>query len=304
MRVLVTGASGFIGTPAVEQLVRAGVEVHALGRHDPAIRGCVHHGVDLLEAADLAPILARVKPSHLLHLAWVTTPRLLWTTPDNLDWVGASLRLVKAFGAAGGGRAVLAGTGAEYAWRDPVLDERATPLLPATPYGQAKASLFHILDKFAPELGVSLAWARIFFPFGPREKAGRLLPDTICALLDGRPAELTDGLQQFDFMHVGDVASALVRLLASEVEGPVNVASGTARSVRSVVEDFAARLGRPDLLRFGARSRDAWEVAAVRASVERLHGEVGFTPRFEWDEAIDDTLGWWRAARVTRSARA
>jgi len=304
MRVLVTGASGFIGTPAARELVRLGAEVHSLGRRDPAIVGCTHHDIDLLETDDLAPAMARVKPTHLLHLAWVTTPRLLWTTPENVDWVVASLRLVKAFAAGGGRRAVLAGTGAEYCWTEPLLDERSTPLLPATPYGQAKASLFQILDKFAPELVISLAWARIFFPFGPREKVGRVLPDTIRALLEGRPAELTDGLQQFDFMHVDDVASAVVQLLASHVDGPVNVASGTARSVRSVVQDFAERLGRADLLRFGARPLDAWEVPAVRASVERLRDEVGFIPRYGWDEAVDQTLYWWGEAMVTRSARA
>lgn len=304
MRVLVTGASGFIGRPAAGMLVGSGAEVHAIGRRDPGIAGLTYHRLDLLDGADLAPLLARLKATHLLHLAWVTTPRLLWTTEENLDWLAASVRLARAFAAAGGRRGAIAGTGAEYCWSGPVLDERSTPLLPATPYGQAKASLFQVLEKFAPKLGLSLAWGRIFVPFGPREKPGRLLPDTILALLEGRSVELTDGLQRLDFMHVDDVAAGLVELLLSDVEGAVNVASGTARSVRSVVEDFAARTGGRELLRFGVRARDPWEAPVVGPDVTRLREEVGFAPRYGWDEAVDRTVDWWRAAMVSRSARA
>jgi nucleoside-diphosphate-sugar epimerase len=303
MRVLVTGASGFVGRPAAEQLVRSGFEVHAVGRRDPEIAGSSFHRLDLLGGSDLDPLMARLEPTHLLHLAWVTTPRLLWTTEENLDWLAASVRLLRAFAAAGGRRAVLAGTGAEYSWKESPLDERSTPLLPATAYGQSKASLFQVLDKFSPKLGLSFAWGRVFFPFGPREKAGRLLPDTIRALLERRPVELTDGLQKLDFMYVDDVAAAFVRLLRSDVEGAVNVASGIPRSVRSVVEAFAARTGGQELLRFGARARDPWEVPVVGPAVSRLRDEVGFTPRYGWDEALDRTVDWWRAA-VTRPARA
>jgi nucleoside-diphosphate-sugar epimerase len=304
MRVLVTGASGFIGRPATELLVRSGAQVHTIGRQDPGIAGSTFHRLDLLGGSDFAPLVARLKPTHLLHLAWVTTPRLLWTTEENLDWLIASVRLVRAFAAAGGRRAVLAGTGAEYSWGEHTLDERSTPLLPATPYGQSKASLFQILEKFSPQLGISLAWGRIFFPFGPGEKTGRLLPDTIRALLEGRIVELTDGLQQLDFLYVDDVAAGVVQLLQSDVEGAVNVASGTARSVRSVIEAFAARTGGQELLRFGARERDPWEVPIVRAAVSRLREEVGFTARYDWDEAVDRTVDWWRAAAITRSIRA
>jgi nucleoside-diphosphate-sugar epimerase len=304
MRVLVTGASGFIGRPAAELLVRSCAEVHAVGRRDPGIANLTYHRLDLLGCSDFAPLLARLQPTHLLHFAWVTTPRLLWTTAENLDWLAASVRLVRAFAAAGGRRAVLAGTGAEYSWREPILDERSTPLLPATSYGQSKASLFQILEKFSPQLGISLAWGRVFVPFGPREKAGRLLPDTIRALLEGHPVELTDGLQQLDFMYVDDVAAGFVQLLRSDVEGAVNIASGTARSVRSVVEAFAARTGGHDLLRFGARARDPWEVPILRPTVSRLSEEVGFTARYAWDEAVGRTVDWWRAAAITRSPRA
>jgi nucleoside-diphosphate-sugar epimerase len=284
MRVAVTGGSGFIGRPAVEQLARMGAEIHLLDRS---------RHVDLLTDSCLAERLGAIRPTHLLHLAWETEPPGFWHSPRNADWVAASQRLVEAFATAGGRRMVVAGSCAEYLWGDAALDERTTPLAPATPYGRAKADLFERLETLAPALGLSFAWGRIFFPFGPGEKAGRLLPDTIAALRDRRPIDLSDGAQILDLLFVDDVAAAFAALLASGVEGPVNIASGTGRSVRSVVEAFADRTGGRALLRFGARPRRAWEAPSVVAAVERLRKEVGFIPRFGWDEAIDLTLAWW-----------
>jgi nucleoside-diphosphate-sugar epimerase len=288
MRVVVTGATGFIGRPLVEALARLGAEVRPLGRGE---------GVDLLAEPDLAPRLAAIRPTHLVHLAWETEPPGFWQSPANAQWAAASLRLVEAFAASGGERAIVAGSCAEYGWGEALLDERTSPLAPATPYGKAKASLFEILQARAPALGVSLAWGRIFFPFGPGEKSGRLLPDTIAALLEGRPIGLSDGAQRLDFLYVDEVAAAFAALLGSSVEGPVNVASGTGRSVRSAVEAFADRIGRRDLLRFGERPRREWEASAVVAAVGRLRDEVGFTPSLDWNEAVDRTLSWWRSRR-------
>ena len=288
-RIVMTGASGFIGRAALAPLLAAGHEVHLLSRDGAPVPGCHVHAIDLL-ATDPAPRLAGIAPSHLLHLAWYAEPGKFWHAPENLDWVAASLRLVRAFAAAGGHRATLAGTCAEYDWSYPRLDEALTPLAPVTLYGEAKAGLFAMLDKAAPRLGLSLAWGRIFFPYGPDERAGRLLADVVDAVRAGRRVATSDGGQRRDFMHVEDVASALVALLLSPVTGAVNIASGEARPLRDIIGHAAHLAGGPDLIDWGARPRQSGEPEVMEAATARLREELGFCPRWPLEAGLADMV--------------
>jgi nucleoside-diphosphate-sugar epimerase len=239
-----------------------------------------------------AALVTRLRPTHLLHLAWKATPGRFWAAPDNLDWVAASLALHRAFAAVGGRRAVFAGTCAEYDWSQAELDEATTPCAPATLYGTAKDALRRLVQA-APE-GVSLAWGRVFFLYGPHEPAGRLVPEVIGALLAGQEARCGEGLVQRDFMHVSDVAGGLVALLESDVTGPVNIASGDCVPLRQMIDEAARQIGRPDLLRYGARPSPAGEPARLAAATRRLREEVGFTPRYGLAEGLAETITWWR----------
>lgn len=276
-RVALTGGTGFIGAATLEPLRARGYEIHALGRAAPS--GTTHHAIDLL-ADDPTPLLARIAPTHLLHFAWYAEPGKFWAAPVNLDWVAASLRLVRAFAATGGGRLVAAGSCAEYDWTgNGVLDERATRLSPSTLYGSAKAALFEVLTAAAPVLGLSFAWGRVFFPYGPREQSGRLLSSILDGIAAGREVDLSEGGQRRDFLHVDDVGTAFAELLDSDVEGPVNIASGEAFAVRDFATLAAEIAGAPHLLRHGARTMQPGEPPLLVATTHRLREEVGFAPR-------------------------
>jgi nucleoside-diphosphate-sugar epimerase len=272
-RVLLTGASGYIGAATLAPLKARGFEIH-----DPR-----QNGLDLL-TDDPAPLLADLRPTHLLHLAWYAEPGRFWAAPQNLDWLAASLRLARAFAAAGGTRMVTAGSCAEYDWSHPLLDEATTPLRPSTLYGTAKAALFATLT--AANLGPSFAHARIFFPYGGPEKPGRLLPDVIAAVRSNRRVATTDGAQTRDFLHVDDCAAALATLLDSPVTGAVNIASGTARPLRQIIETAATLAGDASLIDWGARPRQPTEPAAMAAATRRLTDEVGFTPRISLEAGL------------------
>jgi nucleoside-diphosphate-sugar epimerase len=244
--------------------------------------------LDLL-SEDPTPLLRAIRPSHLLHLAWDVTPGRYWTATENLDWVAASLRLYRAFIAAGGDRVTVAGTCAEYDWTGPLLHETTTPLRPATLYGVAKHSVHQLLAAS----GANLAWGRVFFLFGPHEAPSRLVPSVIAPLLRGEPALVGDGAVERDFMHVADVASALVTMLDSTHVGAANVATGTCRPLRALVQEIADRLGRRDLVHFGARPSPPREPAQLAANTDVLDG-LGFQSKFSFDAAIDNTIAWWR----------
>jgi nucleoside-diphosphate-sugar epimerase len=282
-RILVTGASGFIGRQAVPILQSQGFEVHAIGRSQ----------ADLLKPGIPAALIEQIKPTHLLHLAWNAIPGRFWTAPDNLDWVASSLALYRAFSAAGGVRAVCAGTCAEYDWSHSVLDESTTACAPSTLYGIAKDSLRRLLQA-SPD-GVSLAWGRVFFLYGPHEAPTRLVPDVIISLLEGREARCGTGLVERDFMHVADVAAALVAVLQSDVVGPVNIASGHCLPLRDVIGRIADLIGRPELVRLGARTDQISDPPRLAAVTNRLLNDVGFHQTRSLDDGLAETIAWWRA---------
>jgi nucleoside-diphosphate-sugar epimerase len=203
---------------------------------------------------------------------------------------------LRAFAEGGGTRAVLAGTCAEYRWEEAThCVEGETALAPATLYGTAKHALHLLAGRYAQEAGLSLAWGRVFFVFGPHEHPARLASSVARALVRGEPAETSHGTQLRDFLYSEDLADAFVALLDSPVTGPVNLASGEPRPIRALVEALGHAAGRTDLLRIGAREAPAGEPSAITASVARLRDEVGWRPARDLDERAADTVAWWRA---------
>ena len=119
-KVLLTGASGFVGRHCLPALVARGYEVHAVSSSATAPAdtppGVRWHQADLLDGAQVSALLAQVRPRHLLHSAWYAVPGKYWTAPENFRWVRASLHLLQTFAAHGGRRVVVVGSSAEYDW--------------------------------------------------------------------------------------------------------------------------------------------------------------------------------------------
>lgn len=300
-RVLVTGATGFIGTHVLAPLVEAGYEVHAVSSRPPsgdARPDVTWHRSDLL--ADPEEVVARVAPSRLLHLAWDAEHGRFWTSTENLRWVAATLGLVQAFAKAGGRRAVVAGTCAEYDWtagQDSLAED--APRAPTTLYGAAKNATWEVLEAAADELGVEVAWGRVFFLYGPGEDERRLVASVARALTHGRRAQTGSGEQLRDLMHVTDVAGAFAALTSSQVTGAINVASGEGHRLREVIERIGSETGRPDLLDIGALPPRAGDPARLVADPTRLLSEVGFRPRIPLSQGLAETVEWWRARAET-----
>jgi nucleoside-diphosphate-sugar epimerase len=306
-RVLLTGARGFVGSNCLAPLLARGYEVHAVSRAGDAIEtrghvdfptpgaGLIWHEADLLDGEQVAALLAAVRPTHLLHLAWVVTPGAFWTSPLNWPWVDASLKLLAAFGAVGGRRTIMAGSCSEYALSEDLCVEGQTPLVPTTLYSACKAALSVLLPAFAQQYGVaSAAWARMFHLYGPGEQSQRLVPSVIRALLRDEPIPCSQGDQVRDFLYIEEAADALASLLDSPVTGGVNIASGRPITLRAFLSTIGAQLDRERLLEFGARPSRPDEPATLIADVTRLTREVGWTPRRSLEDGTARTIAWWR----------
>lgn len=253
-RVLVTGASGFVGRPAVLSLAgREDLEVHATSRGPapawlPAeVRW---HAVDLLAPDGPRRLVEETVPEAVLHLAWEATPGRFWVSPLNLDWVGATLRLALSLAESGECRRLVgAGTCAEYDWTAGWCVEGVTHLAPTTLYAASKDATRRVLETYGDQVGLEVAWGRVFFLYGPHEHPDRLVSSVARRLLAGERAPTSHGRQRRDFMHVSDVAGALSALLLAEgVTGAVNIAGGRPVAVADVIGTVADEAGRPDLV--------------------------------------------------------
>jgi nucleoside-diphosphate-sugar epimerase len=296
-KVLLTGASGFIGRQCIAPLLAQGYEVHAVSTKPAGEEVKVRwHRADLLDARQRDGLVGQVRPTHLLHFAWYAVPGKYWASAENLRWVQASLGLMQAFSEQGGQRAVMAGSCAEYDWQFDYCSEEFTPCRPATLYGACKYSTQILLDAWSRQAGISSAWGRIFFLYGPGEYPSRLVPSVINSLLHGEPARCTHGNQVRDFMHVEDVAAAFATLLDSDVKGAVNIASGIPVALKDVIHAIADYLDKRSLVQLDAIPASAGEPDALIADISRLRDEVGFRPRYGLKQGIAGTIEYMKTA--------
>jgi len=299
-RVLVTGASGFIGRQSLEPLQRRGFEVHAVYLTKPldGTHGVTWHKADLLNENDSRVLCQEVRPTHLLHFAWYVHPKDYKTSSKNEQWVRATLALMRAFKEHGGERAVLAGTAMEYDWSIPqdFLSESNSPLRPANPYGKSKHETHLASLAFARDHKLSFAWGRIFLLYGPYEAPARLVPYIINALLDNKIAECTSGEQIRDILHVADVGDAFAALIDSPIEGAVNIGSGSPTPLKEIILTIGDILEKRECIRLGAISTD--EAPRLVFDTGRLMNEVGWRPRYTLENGLRETIEWWKENRA------
>jgi nucleoside-diphosphate-sugar epimerase len=296
-KVLVTGASGFIGRHTIETLVSRGFEVHAVTSKSASVsisEDCHWHVADLVDVSTIRPLVKSIKPSHLLHLAWYAVPGKYWTALDNFLWVQASLELLRQFREQGGERVVMAGTCAEYDWNYGYCSELVTPRHPDSPYGVCKNALQEMLAAYSNATGLSSAWGRIFFLYGSHEYPSRIVPSVIRSLLAGEKALCSHGNQIRDFLHVQDVADAFVAILESPMNGAVNIGSGKPIQLKEVIHKIAEKLGRFDLIELGAIIVSDKDPKLLAADVTRLFQEVDWIPKYDLDVGLETTISWWK----------
>jgi nucleoside-diphosphate-sugar epimerase len=291
-RLLATGVSGFIGAHCLREMLTIGYdEIHAASRsgEGPAVPSLSWHAADLRDPGAAIQLIETVKPTHLFHAAWIATPGVYLTSPENEQWMRATIAMVRAFAELGGQRFVGVGTSAEYAETDRPCVEEVTPLAPVSVYGHAKVATWQAIAAMAEAHKLEAAWGRLFLPYGPGDLPQRLIPATVAKLRAGERMALSSGEQQRDFVYAPDAAKMLAGLLKSNATGAFNIGSGEPRSVRSVVEAIAGHLNARDLPQFGTTPARAWEPLMLVANMAKLQG-LGLFVRTPMADALDGML--------------
>ncbi len=296
MRVLLTGAGGFIGAQVARGLLARGAEVHAVVRdrlQAPRLEAVANeltvHEADLTDPAAVARVIDASKPEVCVHGAWYAVPGKYLDAPENLTHVAASLDLAQRLVHAGCTRFIGLGTCFEYDTSLGVPLTEPSPTKPRFLYAASKLALHDMLRAYAPLAKIGFAWCRIFYQYGPMEAPERLVPHVFDRLRSGGVAETTEGGQVRDFLHVADVGAAIAAVALSELDGAVNIGSGVPVTVRELVTAIARLCEAEDRVRFGAMPYRPNDPMHVCADVTRL-ASIGFTPRFDLESGLADTL--------------
>lgn len=297
-RVLVTGASGFLGAPLCRRLAEAGARVHGVSRRselsgeglEGASRG------DLADAGFARELVAEARPELLFHLASEVTgsreaEAVLPTFRGNLE---STVNLLLAAREAGCRRVVLAGS-----MEEPEPGPGGELPVPASPYAAAKGAASAYARMFHALWGLPVVTARVFMVYGPGQRDLRkLVPYVTLALLRGERPRLSSGRRPVDWIYVDDVVEGLVALgTAPGIEGErLDLGSGEAVSVREVAERLAAIAGGSGGgLGFGELPDRPMEQIR-EADPDRTRERTGWRPRVALEEGLRRTVAWYREA--------
>ena len=299
-RVIVTGANGFVGKHVIDALQPYDIEIHAISRSKRTSKPnkVIWHQVDLFDSGQVEGLLKTIKPDGMIHLAWDTTPGLYWTSIDNYRWVEASLCLVRLFQENGGRRVIVTGSCAEYDWSSGVLKEESTELNYSSAYSLSKNHLQSLLSNYAAQTCLSFAWARLFFLYGPCEPEKKLVPSIITSFLKKEVAKCTSGELKRDYLFVSDAAEALVALLMSQFIGLVNIGSGKAVKISSLVYKISELFPESEILEPENNSKSDFPL--VESSINIIKS-IGWVPKVSLDEGLRLTIDWWRERKKTNA---
>jgi dTDP-6-deoxy-L-talose 4-dehydrogenase (NAD+) len=244
MRILVTGATGFLGRHVIPTLLQRGhaviataVESQEIAMRSPWLSQCTYVQYDLSHR-DSSVFLRMGKPDTLLHLAWQGLPHYteLYHIEQNL-W--SNYYFIKDMVCGGLRDLTVTGTCFEYGMREGCLDESMEPQ-PAIAYAVAKDSLRRFLDMLRVHMPFACRWLRLFYVYGPGQAAGALLSQLQAAVDRGDTTfNMSRGEQVRDYLPVETMAHYIaVCAIQTGTCAVINCCSGEPITVRALVERY------------------------------------------------------------------
>lgn len=302
-RVIMTGASGFVGANLARRLLRDGHEVHALlrGEHSSwrieSIRQHLHlHIVDLKDSDHLAHTVRDIRPDWIFHLAaygaYPSQTNQVAMIETNI--VGTT-NLVNACLATGFEAFVNSGSSSEYGFKDHAPSETEA-LEPNSHYAVTKAAATLFCRLTAQARAVHLPTLRLYSVYGPYEEPSRLIPALITSGLQGRLPPLVNPDTARDYVYVDEMSDAYILAASRHVAEPgavYNAGTGIQTSLRQVVEIARRVIGIHAEPSWGSMPNRKWDTDVWVADNDKIRRELGWRPRFTIEEGFRKTVEWF-----------
>lgn len=292
-RVLITGASGFLGYRLVCRLADE-------KNYDVVVTTSRSNGlkfpeqvsvatVDLLDIKKVELLMKHIRPEVCIHLAWGQRESNYRNALSNYQWLAASVSMFAQFQNGGGKQFLFAGSSGEYEDYSGGISETLRPKNMSL-YGQCKKAVSDLLLKSNSNVQVQVA--RCFTVYGPGDTHQfGAIPTAICTLLKGEKFTCENPRAIRDYIYVDDAVEAITRLLNSSFTGPMDIGSGIPRSMREVFYEIASQLHCPEQVCY---SDKVGAETVLTADHSLLQEKLRMPPQIPFSEGIRRSIEYWR----------
>jgi len=303
--ILITGATGFLGSHIAEELIAQGYNVAALKRRSSNLWRCNNFidqikWIDCDNLSEAEPEIIKCKPDILIHTAWngvKATDRDNWIEQEkNLSFLVSLLEIVKKTNIK---KIIALGSQAEYGNFEGSVDENY-PCNPTSAYGANKVCTSIMLKSFAELNKIDWYWIRIFSVFGPREEKIWLIPSTINNLLEKKEMNLTPCEQKYDYLFTKDFAAGILSVVKNDINisGIYNMSSGQSIMLKDILTYLENKLSPTQkLLQIGASPYRPQQVMHMEGNSDCFFQSFNFQPAYSIYEGLEETLSYCKSKR-------
>ena len=307
MRLLITGAAGFIGSHLAETLLAQGHQVTGIDNFldyyprwmkEKNLEGVrTKPGFEFIEAdlleTDLVSLMKRLE--GVIHLAAQAGVRASWgenfrTYSDNN--VLATQRLLEACRGEGIKKFIYASSSSLYGDTDDLPMREESILRPVSPYGVSKAAGEYLAYLYYKNFGLPTVALRFFTVYGPRQRPDMAFHRFFRAGMEGKPLVVWgDGEQSRDFTFISDIVQGCLRALEAGRDGGVyNIGGGTRRTLNEILEAMRRITGKPMEVNYQPVQKG--DVRHTGASLEKIKKELGYNPQVSMKEGLELEWEW------------
>lgn len=301
--IILTGATGMLGTAVINECIKNNVRVAAVVRPGSARINGIPHDKHVnviacgLDSIGELPGLLEDKYDAFFHFGWADTDKNgrndKVRQERNIEY---TLKAAQAAAKSGCSVFLGAGSQAEYGWyKEPI--EETFETRPETAYGEAKLQACKSSAQLCTKLGIKQVWARIFSVYGPGDSLSTMIMYCIDRLLKKERVSLTACTQTWDYLYCVDAAKALMLAAQSGAGGVYNVGSGTGQPLKEYVKIIADLAGVAPDLGFGDIKTPERGLQDLIADISKLKAVSGFSPSFSFEQGIEETIKWFREHR-------